>query len=106
MQADDRAALDGLFSRLAQVEGQAPARDADAEAFIRDRLAAQPAAPYYMAQTVVVQEHALNQAQAQIQALEAQLAQQQQSGGGGMFGGLFGGGQQPAPTPQAARPHG
>ena len=58
--------------------------------------------PYYMAQTVVVQEHALNQAQARIQELEAHLAQQQQQpSGGGIFGGLFGGGQQPAPTPRA-----
>ena len=106
MQADDRAALDGLFSRLAQVEGQAPARDADAEAFIRDRIASQPAAPYYMAQTVVVQEHALNHAQARIQELEAQVAHQQQAGGGGIFGGLFGGGQQAAPSPQAAPAYG
>ena len=109
MQADDRAALDGLFNRLSQVEGQAPTRDAAAEAFIRDRIATQPAAPYYMAQTVVVQEHALNQAQARIQELEAQVMQQQQQpsgGGGGIFGGIFGGGQQPAPAPQAAPGYG
>ena len=37
-------------------------RDPEAEAFIRSRMAAQPSAAYYMAQTIVVQEEALNEA--------------------------------------------
>ena len=89
MQHDDRAAIDGLFRKIAEVERQAPARDAEAEAHIADHVGRQPAAPYFMAQTIVVQEHALNDAQARIEALEAELAARPKSGGG-LFSGLFG----------------
>ena len=101
MNADDRAAIEGLFGRLASVERSAGARDAEAEAFIRDRIAQQPTAPYFMAQTIVVQEQALAAAQARIEALEAE-ASQRQSDGGGVFGGLFGGSSPARRTP--ARP--
>lgn len=89
MQQDDRAAIDGLFRKIAEVERQAPARDAEAEAHIAEHVGRQPAAPYFMAQTIVVQEHALNDAQARIEALEAELAARPKSGGG-LFSGLFG----------------
>lgn len=104
MQSDDRAAIEGLFGRLSQVQAQAPQRDGEAEAFINERVAAQPAAPYYMAQTIVVQEQALAHLQARIEELEAD-AQQQQSAGGGLFGGLFGGGAPARPQrPAGPRP--
>lgn len=90
MDRNDQQAIDQLFGKLQAVERQAPPRDAEAEAFIRDRIAGQPAAPYYMAQTIVVQEQALNAAQARIEELEAEAARR--PSGGGLFGSLFGGG--------------
>ena len=104
MNDSDRQAIAGLFSKLGDVERQAPPRDAGAEAFIAQRIGQQPGAPYFMAQTIVMQEYALNQAQARIQELENQAQEQQYQqpaagGGGGLFGSLFGGGQQPARRP-------
>jgi hypothetical protein len=83
---EDRRAIDGLFDRVAEAQRRAPDRDRDAEALIADRIARQPAAPYYLAQTVIVQQQALDEAQMRIDELEAQLRGRQ---GGGLFGGLF-----------------
>jgi hypothetical protein len=77
MDRDDRNAIANLFERLREVERRNPRRDAQAEAFIREQIAAQPSAPYYLAQTVVVQQQALEAAQERIAGLEAQ------GGGGG-----------------------
>jgi hypothetical protein len=85
MDRNDRQAIEDLFGKLASVERQSTPRDAEAEAFIRERSAGQPGAPYYMAQTIVVQEQALAAAQARIEQLEGR-----RQGGGGMFAGLFG----------------
>lgn len=92
MDKNDQQAIGGLFNKLAGVERLAPQRDSEAETFINSQIAQQPSAPYYMAQTIVVQEQALNAAQARIEELEQQAAEPQQSSGG-LFGGLFGGGQ-------------
>jgi len=83
MDNHDRQAIEDIFARLAQVERQSPPRDAEAEAFIRSELARQPAAPYYMAQTIVMQTYALEQAEARIADLEAALAGRPAAGGGG-----------------------
>jgi hypothetical protein len=74
MDRNDQKAIEALFDKLATVERNAPPRDADAEAYIRDRTTRQPAAPYYMAQTIVVQEEALAAAEKRIEELEAQGA--------------------------------
>ncbi|RUU06668.1 DUF2076 domain-containing protein, partial [Mesorhizobium sp. M6A.T.Ca.TU.002.02.2.1] len=63
MNRNDQQAIGNLFEKLANVERQTPPRDAEAERFINDQIARQPGAPYYMAQTIVVQEQALNAAQ-------------------------------------------
>ncbi|RWM79231.1 MAG: DUF2076 domain-containing protein [Mesorhizobium sp.] len=89
MDRNDQQAIANLFEKLANVERQTPPRDAEAERFINDQIARQPGAPYYMAQTIVVQEQALNAAQSRIEELEQQA---QQSAGGGLLGGLFGSG--------------
>ena len=102
MDRNDQQAIEGLFTRLAEAERGAPERDAEAEGFIARAVAAQPGAPYYMAQTIVVQQAALEQAQARIEALETARAQAP-AGGGGFLASLFGGGaQRPAPRPAAA----
>ncbi len=109
MDTNDRQAIEGLFDRLAAVEGQGPARDAEADRFIAAAIARQPGAPYYMAQTIVVQEQALDAAQAQIERLEADLAAARQGGaqGAGLFARLFGGAAAPAPraADRPSRPH-
>lgn len=105
MDTNDRQAIAGLFDKLAQVERQAPQRDPEAERAIDDAIARQPGAPYYMAQTVVVQEHALNSAAARIEQLEADLAEARRaSQGGGFLSGLFGGGAAPRRPVQPTRP--
>jgi len=96
MDRNDQQAIQSLFGKLGDVERQSPPRDAQAEAFIREQVAAQPAAPYYMAQTIVVQEQALEAAQARIEQLE------QARPSGGLFSSLFGGGRQP-PRPRRAQ---
>jgi hypothetical protein len=74
MDRNDQKAIEALFDKLATVERNAPPRDAEAEAYIRDRTRRQPAAPYYMAQTIVVQEEALAAAEKRIEEFEAQGA--------------------------------
>ncbi|WP_137154031.1 DUF2076 domain-containing protein [Rhizobium sp. FKL33] len=108
MDQNDRYAIEGLFGKLAEVERQAPQRDAGADAFIRERISAQPAAPYFMAQTIVVQEQALNAAQQRIEELEYQLASRPAQGGGGFFSSLFGSSSAPRAMPprQPASPMG
>lgn len=55
MDDQNRQVIDGLFTRLGTVERQAGARDPGADAFIKERVAQQPASPYFMAQTIVMQ---------------------------------------------------
>jgi hypothetical protein len=102
MENQDRQIIQSLFTRLSDVEKQAPARDADAEAFIKERVGQQPAAPYFMAQTIVMQEYALQQAQQRIETLERQA--QERPTGGGLFGSLFGGGQSGSRAVRPATP--
>jgi uncharacterized protein len=85
----DRQAIDELFTRLAQVERQAPPRDAEADALIGRRIAESPGAPYHMAQTIVAQDAALREAEHRIATLEAELAEARAQGGG-FLSGLFG----------------
>ncbi len=70
----DREAIEGLFWRLNDVEAKAPQRDREAEDLIRRAIADQPAAPYYMAQTILVQESALKMAEQKIADLERRLS--------------------------------
>jgi hypothetical protein len=89
MDQRERQVIDELFGKLRQVERQAPQRDAEAEAHIRQQVSGLPAAPYYMAQAILVQEKALANMQTRVQELERQLAER--PAGGGFLGGLFGG---------------
>jgi hypothetical protein len=104
MDNNDRQAIDGLFSRIAEVERQSGQLDPEANAFIGQKIAAQPAAPYLMAQTIVVQDQALAAAEERIQELERQAAAQPASrSSGGLLSSLFGGGAAAASTSAPAR---
>jgi hypothetical protein len=89
MDRNDRQAIEDLFDKLATVERQSPPRDAESETFIRDKIARQPGAPYYMAQTIVVQEQALAAAEARLAELEEQAAKARPANGS-FFDSLFG----------------
>jgi hypothetical protein len=69
MQSEERELITGLFGRLQPFESQP--RDGEAEALIKDLAVRQPAAPYLLVQTVLVQEQALKAAQERIAELEA-----------------------------------
>jgi hypothetical protein len=69
MQSEERELITGLFGRLQPFESQP--RDREAEALIKDLAGRQPAAPYLLVQTVLVQEQALKAAQERIAELEA-----------------------------------
>jgi hypothetical protein len=68
MQSEERELITGLFGRLQPFESQP--RDGEAEALIKDLATRQPAAPYLLVQTVLVQEQALKAAQERIAELE------------------------------------
>ncbi|EPL9846583.1 DUF2076 domain-containing protein [Klebsiella aerogenes] len=95
MQSEEQRLIDGLFSRLKEAETHSASRDASAEERIAQHVTQQPAAPYYMAQTILIQEAAIKQLNDRIQALEAQVSQLQAAkpSSGGFLSGLFGGGQ-------------
>jgi hypothetical protein len=91
MTPDEKNLIGGLFSRLKDADASAGPKDPEAEAFIRQNVAALPSAPYLLVQTVLVQEHALANAQTRIAELEKQCAagKPAQAGGSGSFlGGL------------------
>ena len=113
MNSEEQTLIDGLFSRLQQAETDSAPRDAQAEARIKEHMARQPAVGYYMTQSILVQEHALqsldaqNKQQAQqIQQLQGELqrakaTQPAPASGGGFLSSIFGGSSrdpQPAPS--------
>jgi hypothetical protein len=104
MNGDERQLITGLFDRM---RGFGPVqKDPDAEALIVDQVRSIPDAPYMLVQSVLVQEHALNQAAGRIEELEARVreleAQSQAPApaatqSGGFLGGVFGGGRSSVP---------
>ncbi|OWJ63767.1 DUF2076 domain-containing protein [Inquilinus limosus] len=101
MTPQERELLTNLVARLKQAP---PAeKDEEAAAMIRGLVRDLPDTPYTLAQTVLIQDYALHQAQSRIAELERQA--QPQAGGGSFLGAIFGSAApsrpQPAPQPQA-----
>ena len=107
MNSEERQLITGLFDRM---RGFALAeKDGEAEALINAQMAGVRDAPYMLVQSVLVQEHALQQAESRIGELEEQVrtpqsaAEPRPAGSGSFLGGLFGGrpsaGAEPAPGP-------
>lgn len=107
MTSQEQELIDGLIGRVRSTQLQS--KDAEAEQHLQQGLAGVPDALYVLVQTVLVQQYGLEQAQAQISALQRQIqALQQQAqhpaepspaSGGSFLSHLFGGAAStPAPT--------
>jgi hypothetical protein len=106
MTPQEKELLTTLLDRLKNAPTQA--KDPEADALIRQATAERPDLPYYLVQTVLIQDLSLHQAQQRITDLEKQLADAQQATKptvGSFLGGLFGN-RPPAPagSPPAAGP--
>jgi hypothetical protein len=107
MQQQERDLIADLFGRLQQYENQQ--RDPEAERLIASYVARQPASPYLLVQTALVQEEALKQARARIAELESKASGQ--TGQGSFLGnaprpGPWGSAPAQAPAPAPASPWG
>lgn len=122
MNREEQQLIEDLFSRLRSYGGSG-GKDPEAEGLINDLIRRSPDAPYYLAQTVIIQQQALERVEARMRDLEEAAARQQQSasgrgsflsGGsvpsaGARFGGLGGSapepqrGPEPMPPPQQSR---
>jgi uncharacterized protein len=100
MTSDERNLITGLFDRLASASNQP--KDPEADQLIRSKVTENPAAPYLLAQSTLVMQQALANAQNRISTLENQIAESKAPGAGAQQGGgflsgvasFFGGGQQ------------
>jgi hypothetical protein len=91
MTPQEKELLTTLLDRVKNAPRQD--KDPEADALIRQAMAAQPDLPYYLTQTVLIQDLSLHQAQQRIADLEKQLADAQQAAKpsvGSFLGGLFG----------------
>jgi hypothetical protein len=98
MTPQERDLLTNLVTRLRQSPPQQ--RDPEAEAMINDLIRDKPDIPYVLAQTVLIQDYALHQAQSRIADLEQQLQGQPAKESGGFLSAIFGGSKPPAQRPQ------
>lgn len=90
MTPQEQEMLQGLIQRVNQTQLQE--KDLDAEEMLQQTLGRNPDALYILAQTVLVQQYALNQAQKQLE----QLRQQQPRRSTSFLGGLLGREEEPA----------
>jgi uncharacterized protein len=101
MTPDERRLITGLFDRMRDYG--TPEKDRDAESLIMQSVRATPDAPYMLVQSVLVQEQALEAANARVQELEERVrsledgASARPQGSGSFLGGLFGGARSAAP---------
>lgn len=102
MTPQERDLITTLLQRLKSIGAAGQPKDPEAEALIRQAVREQPDMHYYLAQTVLIQDLSLNQAQNRIAELEQQLAEAnaQKSSGTSFLGSLFG---QREPSPPPAR---
>jgi hypothetical protein len=109
MTPDERQLITGLFDRM-RANGPVD-KDREADSLINQAVRQTPDAAYLLVQSVLAQDHYLQQAGARIEELEGRMRDledeiarmqqqaqpaQQQRGGGSFLGGLFGSKPQPA----------
>lgn len=111
MTPDERQLISGLFDRM---RSNGPVdKDRDAESLINQAVRQTPDAAYLLVQSVLAQEHYLQEAGSRIEELEARMRDledeisrqqaQPQRSGGSFLGGLFGGAGQPAQPAQRSQ---
>ncbi len=101
MTPEERQLLSALADRVRNVAPQQ--KDPEAEQFIRQLVQERPDTPYILAQTVIMQDFALRNAQSQIEDLQRQLSELSppvQERPGSFLGGLFG--RSPSPQPSTS----
>lgn len=111
MTSQEQDLLSGLIDRVNNTT--LPNKDTEAERYIANAFGSNPDAPYILCQTVLVQQFAMDNAQRQLAAAQAEIAQLHRSAQqappeehGSFLGNLFGLGrpQQPAPPQQGYAP--
>jgi len=107
MTAQEQQMLQGLAERINGT--QLPEKDADAEQYLQQTLGRNPDAMYILAQTVLVQQYALTQAQKQLADAKAEADQlrqqaQQPKHSTSFLGSLLGRNDEPAPPPPPPPP--
>jgi uncharacterized protein len=96
MTPEERQMITGLFDRMRSYGS--PEKEREAETIINEGVRSTPDAAYMLVQSVLVQEHALQEAGNRIKDLEEQVRDLQgagparAAGSGSFLGGLFGGG--------------
>src|SRR5713101_4742440 len=97
MVPQERDLITTLLARLKSTAGQP--KDPEADALIRQAVTELPDAPYYLVQTVLIQDLSLHQAQNRIAELEKQVtdAQAAVKPATSFLGGLFGTSQPASP---------
>src|SRR5690349_6294965 len=75
MSSQDRRAIEQVFARLEEVARESPPRDPEADRFIQQQMASRPGSAYYMAQSIVALEEALNAANQQLEEAKGRAAQ-------------------------------
>ena len=107
MNAEEQQMLQGLVDRVNRT--QVGEKDPEAEQMIQQTLGGNPDALYLLAQTVLVQEYALNQAQKQLTDQRRELEQarsraQETKHSGSFLGNLLGRHEEPQRTPPPPPP--
>lgn len=112
MTPDERQLISDLFDRMRQ-QGRVE-KDREADSLINQSVRQTPDSIYLLVQSVLAQEHYLQQAGSRIEELEGRIRDledemartqpQPQKSSGSFLGGLFGGGRQEQPAPRQASP--
>ena len=105
MTPQERDLITTLLGRLRDTARAGQPKDPEADALIRQVVREQPDAPYYLVQTVLIQDLSLHQAQNRIAELEQQLEESSPKSSGSFLGGLFGSrDSSPPPAAQSGGP--
>ncbi|MFS1564409.1 MAG: DUF2076 domain-containing protein [Candidatus Arsenophonus phytopathogenicus] len=94
MQSEEKQLIEDLFQRLKQAETPSNSLDSEANSLIQTLIKQQPESPYFMAQSIIIQEAALQRLTLQIKQLQDEIIQlksatEKQSTKGSFLSGLI-----------------